>query len=148
MAELEIERVGSHEFVGRNSRGATLCVGRAGAEGAFSPGELLQLATAACSAITAEELLVRRAGQDSGFTVTVGKDSRPGEFAYDALHVTINIALPGPDGADPDGTGSDGAGLDEAATARLHAAVRRAIERECTVSRTLERGAPVTLDFA
>lgn len=138
MAELEIERVGSHEFVGRNSRGATLCVGRAGAEGAFSPGELLQLATAACSAITAEELLVRRAGQDSGFTVTVGKDSRPGEFAYDALHVTINIALPGPDGA----------GLDEAATARLHAAVRRAIERECTVSRTLERGAPVTLDFA
>lgn len=133
MADLEIERTGSHVFTARNARGASVRVGRTGAEGAFTPGELLQLAAAGCAAVTAEELLVRRVGEDAPFVVTVGNDRRPGSHEYDALHVVVDVDLDG---------------LDDAARARLEGAVRTAIARECTVSRTVERGTPVTLDFA
>jgi len=41
---LEVERTGEHAFVGRNERGAEVRLGRKGAEAAFSPAELLQIA--------------------------------------------------------------------------------------------------------
>ena len=129
---LEVQRDGQHSFVGRNDRGASVRLGRAGAEGAFSPAELLQIAAAGCSAVTAEELITRRVGEDAKFRVTVSADRREGASELDAVHVAFDVDV------------STLAGDQREA---LAGAVDRAIERLCTVSRTLKKGIPVTEEF-
>jgi uncharacterized OsmC-like protein len=129
---LEVQRDGQHAFVGRNDRGAEVRLGRAGAEGAFSPAELLQIAAAGCSAVTAEELITRRVGEDAKFRVTVSADRREGASELDAVHVAFDV---------------DVSTLAADQREALAGAVDRAIERLCTVSRTLKKGIPVTETF-
>ena len=129
---LEVQRDGQHSFVGRNERGASVRLGRAGAEGAFSPAELLQIAAAGCSAVTAEELITRRVGEDAKFRVTVNADRREGASELDAVHVAFDV---------------DVSTLAADQREALAGAVDRAIERLCTVSRTLKKGIPVTEEF-
>lgn len=126
---LEVERVGEHDFVGRNERGAEVRVGRKGAEGAFSPAELLQIAAAACSAVTAESLITRRVGEESKFRVEVTADRRDGASELDAVHVRFDVEL---------------GGLGQTEREALVTAVDRAIDKLCTVGRTLKKGIPVT----
>ncbi len=129
---LEVQRDGRHAFVGRNDRGAEVRLGRNGAEGAFSPAELLQIAAAGCSAVTAEELITRRVGEDAKFRVTVSADRREGASELDAVHVAFDV---------------DVSTLAADQREALAGAVDRAIERLCTVSRTLKKGIPVTEEF-
>jgi uncharacterized OsmC-like protein len=129
---LEVQRDGQHSFVGRNERGAEVRLGRTGAEGAFSPAELLQIAAAGCSAVTAEELITRRVGEDAKFRVTVNADRREGASELDAVHVAFDV---------------DVSTLAADQREALAGAVDRAIERLCTVSRTLKKGIPVTEEF-
>ncbi|GAA3574517.1 OsmC family protein [Amycolatopsis ultiminotia] len=129
---LEVQREGTHRFVGRNDRGAEVKLGRAGAESAFTPAELLQIATAGCSAVTAEELITRRVGEDSTFRVSVSADRREGASELDAVHVAFDVDL---------------STLDSAKREALATAVDRAIDRLCTVRRTLTKGTPVTESF-
>jgi uncharacterized OsmC-like protein len=133
MTELIVEWVGEHEFVGRNGRGATVRIGRAGRPGSFSPGELLQIATAGCTAVTVEELVTRRGGPEASLVATVGHERAPGTHEYQRLMVTLHADL---------------SFLDEDTRARVIGAMRKAVQRECTVSRTVERGAPVDLTIA
>ncbi|MET8849388.1 OsmC family protein [Amycolatopsis sp. NPDC004625] len=129
---LEVERTGEHAFVGRNERGAEVRLGRKGAEGAFSPAELLQIAAAGCSAVTAEELITRRVGEEARFRVNVTADRREGASELDAVHVAFDVDVSALTGDQRDA---------------LAGAVDRAIERLCTVSRTLKKGIPVTEEF-
>ena len=129
---LEVRRVGQHEFVGTNERGAQVRLGRKGAPGAFSPAELLQVATAGCNAVTAEDLITRRVGEDSTFRVEVSADRREEASELDAVSVRFDVDL----GA-----------LDATERENLAVAVDRAIERLCTVSRTLKKGIPVLEEF-
>ncbi|MGW4486519.1 OsmC family protein [Amycolatopsis sp. NPDC004368] len=129
---LEVQREGEHQFVGRNERGAEVRIGRKGAEGAFSPSELLQIATAGCSAVTAEHLITRRIGEDSKFRVGVTADRQEGASELDGVHVTFDV---------------DVSSLDAQQREDLAAAVDRAIDRLCTVSRTLKKAIPVTETF-
>jgi uncharacterized OsmC-like protein len=128
MGRLEIERVGEHEFVGRNERGATVRVGREGALDAFSPGELLHVAVAACNLVTVEELITRRTGPDTPMIASVEHEG--GVTEYDKLAVTLQADL---------------SFLDDATRERVLKAMRISIDRQCVVSRTLKRGAEVTL---
>lgn len=129
---LDVRREGEHEFVGRNDRGAEVRIGRKDSPGAFSPAELLQIAAAGCSAVTAEQLITRRVGEDSKFRVEVSADRREGASELDAVHVKFDVDL---------------ASLDQGEREDLAVAVDRAIERLCTVSRTLKKGIPVTEQF-
>lgn len=129
---LEVQRVGEHEFIGRNERDAEVRIGRAGAEGAFSPVELLEIATAGCAAVTAEDLITRRPGDNSRFEVVVSADRREGVSELDALHIRFDVDLSALDG--------DG-------RAALATAVNRAIDRLCTVSRSLKKGIEVHDEF-
>ena len=129
---LEVQREGEHEFVGRNERGAEVRLGRSGQQGSFSPAELLQIATAGCSAVTAENLITRRVGEDSKFRVSVTADRREGASELDGVRVRFDVDL---------------ANLDASQRAALAAAVDRSIERLCTVSRTLKKAIPVTEEF-
>jgi uncharacterized OsmC-like protein len=130
MTGLTVERVGGHEFVGRNERGATVAIGRNGMPGSFSPGELLQIATAACSAVTVEDVVTRRAGEDARLVARADAAKSPDGREYDELRVTLLADL---------------SFLDDETRSRVVRAMEKAVRRECTVSRTVERGAPVEL---
>lgn len=129
---LEVQREGEHRFVGRNERGAEVVLGRKGQEGSFSPAELLQIAVAGCSAVTAEELITRRVGEDSKFRVHVTADRREGAWELDGVHGRFEVDL---------------STLSPSDREALATAVERAIDRLCTVTRTLRKGIPVTEEF-
>ncbi|MEU5690277.1 OsmC family protein [Actinosynnema sp. NPDC020468] len=128
MSDVEVTRVAEHTFVATNDRGAEVRIGRKGAEGAFSPVELLLAAAAGCAAVTAETLITRRTGDR---LVARAVDPRQGE-EHELPEVPTALEY-------------DASTLDEPQRAALEAAVRRAIAQLCTVSRTLEQGAPVPL---
>ncbi|NUT93416.1 MAG: OsmC family peroxiredoxin [Saccharothrix sp.] len=123
-----MRRVGQHDFVATNDRGASVRVGRAGAEGAFTPVELLLAAAAGCAIVTAETLVTRRV---DGELTARADDVRPaGAHELDAVPVTLDY---------------DVSRLDDEQRAALDAAVRRAIEQLCTVTRTLKKAPPTPL---
>ncbi|MGC7099109.1 OsmC family protein [Amycolatopsis lurida] len=129
---LEVERIGEHVFAGRNERGAEVRIGRKGQADVFSPAELLQIAAAGCAAVTAEDLVVRRTGEEAKFRVEVTADRNEAASELDAIHVAFDLDL---------------SSVDAERRAALAVAVDRAIERLCTVSRTLKKGIPVTETF-
>ncbi|GAB2683223.1 OsmC family protein [Saccharopolyspora gloriosae] len=130
---VEVHRTGEHAFTATNGRGGEVAIGRDGAPGSFTPGELLLAAIAGCSAVTSENLLVRRAGQDADIAVHADRDKTaedPNKFSE--VTVRFDVDLGGVDGAD---------------RAKLLDAVERAIERYCTVSRSVAESTPITLEL-
>ncbi len=69
---MSIERVAAGSYTVTNERGGTITVGR-GADGEFSPVELLLAAIGACTAIDVDVLTSRRA-EPTAFTVEVGAE--------------------------------------------------------------------------
>ncbi|GIH16712.1 OsmC family protein [Rugosimonospora africana] len=132
MTELKIERTGTHTFTGTNARGATVRIGGNDVPGAFTPGELLQIATAGCAALTVEELLTQCAGDDAPLTATVSPERAPDVREYERLRVTLYADL---------------SFLDDATHARVLDAMHTAIRTRSTVTRTVERGAPIELSI-
>lgn len=112
---VSVRRVGSGRFVATAPGGATVDIGGDG----FSPVQLLEAALAACAALTAEQLIVRRTGAD--FTVV----ATGAEAAHEVSSVDVTFALP--------------------ADEPLATVIPRAVVRECKVSRTVEHGAPVAV---
>ncbi len=124
------ERVGTRCYTGHNSRGAVVPMGPAQAGAVFTPGELLKIALAGCAGMSADTAIARRLGPDVDITVHVAGIKNPNDERYPALHEELVVDL---------------SGLDAAERERVETVVRRAIARNCTVGRTLERGADVEL---
>lgn len=130
---VDVRRTGKYAFVGTNPRGAHVAIGRDGAEGAFTPGELLLVAAAGCAALTGESLLARRLGEAAPQRVTADRTKEsPDAHEFSSIQVDFDVDL---------------SSLGAEQRAALKDTVDRAIERLCTVSRTLERGVPVSVDF-
>ncbi|MFD0204444.1 MULTISPECIES: OsmC family protein [Saccharothrix] len=128
MANVEVRRVGQHDFVATNGRGASVRVGRKGAEGAFTPVELLLAAAAGCAVVTAETLVTRRVDGD---LVARADDVRsPDGHTLTSVPVTLDYDI---------------SQLDDAQRAALETAVLRAIDQLCTVTRTLKAARPTPL---
>jgi uncharacterized OsmC-like protein len=127
---LWVERTGTRTYTGRSSRGAEVLIGPVEAGAVFTPGELLKIALAGCSGMSADAVLARRLGDDVAVTVRVSGQSDPEEDRYFDLHEELVVDL---------------SGLDEAARTRLITVVNRAIDQHCTVGRTLINGATVDL---
>ncbi|RRO18142.1 OsmC family peroxiredoxin [Saccharopolyspora rhizosphaerae] len=126
---VEVTRTGEHTFTATNARGAEVAVGRDGAPGAFTPGELLLAAVAACSAITSENLFVRRIGEDARLVAHADrtKDTED-EHKFAEIQVSLEAELDGVQDRD-----------------KLLDAVQRAVEKYCTVSRSVEESTPIIL---
>ena len=129
-AELWVQRTGTRTYTGHSSRGAQVQIGPAEAGAVFTPGELLKIALAGCTGMTADFSLARRLGDDVPVTVRVSGASDPEEDRYLDIHEDLVVDL---------------SGLDEAARQRLRVVVQRAIDAHCTVARTLTRSAAVHL---
>lgn len=127
---LWVERTGHRRYVGHSSRGARVEIGDITYEGAFTPGELLKLALAGCTGLTGDNALSRRLGEDVAVTIEVGGPNQGEEDRYPALAERLVVDL---------------SGLADDERERLLVVLNRAIAEHCTVSRTLEAGATVTL---
>lgn len=124
------ERTGTRAYTGRNERGAQVLIGDG--PGVFSPGELLQIALAACSGLSADHRLAHALGADFDAVVGVSKVKNEDENRYESMTVEIVTDL---------------SGLDEQTRARTIERAGLAIERSCTVGRTLAAGASHTIVF-
>jgi uncharacterized OsmC-like protein len=133
--QVRIERVAAGGYTVRNERGGTIPVGQ-GADGEFTPVELLLTAIGTCTAVDVDVLTSRRA-EPTAFTVEVGA-----EKVRDALGnrltdiaVTFHVSFPAGEAGD-------------AARELLPGAVRRSHDSLCTVSKTVELGTPVKSEIA
>lgn len=124
------ERTGGREYTGRNSRGAEVLVGEG--PGRFTPGELLQLALATCAGLSADHRLAHVLGGDFAATTGVSADKVGEENRYGDLAVEIVTDL---------------SGLTGETRERTIERAEAAIERNCTVGRTLSAGAGHTIVF-
>ncbi|MFI5718281.1 OsmC family protein [Nocardia sp. NPDC051750] len=129
---LWVERTGTRRYTGRSSRGAEVLVGSDGVPGVFTPGELLKIALAACSGMSSDFPLSRRLGDDYDATIRVAGAADRENEVYPQLDEVFELDL---------------SELDEAARERLLVTVQRAIDKVCTVGRTLKAGTKVTLSF-
>jgi uncharacterized OsmC-like protein len=107
-------------------------MGPAAAGAVFTPGELLKVALAGCGGMSADHSLARRLGQDVAVAVHVAGPSDQQENRYRTLHEQLVVDL---------------SGLDETERARLVTVVGRAIDRQCTVGRTLEHATTLQLQI-
>jgi len=126
-----VQRTGVKTFSGHNPRGAAVQIAASGVEGEyFTPGELMKVALAACSAVTAESPLARALGDDYEVEVRAAGATDTAERRYPALVEEFIVDL---------------SALDEATRARVLTVVERAIDGFCNVGRTLMAGATVDL---
>lgn len=131
MTELWVERTGVRRYTGHSSRGAQVLVGNDDVEGVFTPGELLKIALAACSGMSTDQPLARRLGDDYAATVKVSGPADREQERYPLLEETLELNL---------------SGLTDAEVAQLMVVVNRAVDRVCTVGRTLKSGAKVSFE--
>lgn len=126
-----VELISGGMFTATNSRGGQITIGTGGGAD-FTPTELLLVAVAGCTAIDVDILTSRRAEPDR-FQVDAEADKiRDAEGnRLTGIEVTYRLAFPGGEGGD-------------AARAILPDVVKKSHDRLCTVSRTIEIGAPVT----
>jgi uncharacterized OsmC-like protein len=127
-----VTRTSAGRYTAVNSRGGTLDFGTGDVDD-FTPVELFLAAIGGCTAVDVDILTTRRAEPES-FTVEVGGDKVRDEDGnrMEDLSVTFRLAF-------PEGEAGDAARL------ILPEAVQRSHDRLCTVSRTVELGAPVAV---
>jgi len=133
--QVSIARDAVGKYTVTNERGGIIPVGT-GADGEFTPVELMLAAIGACTAIDVDVLTSRRA-EPTAFTVEVGAEKvrdALGNHLTD-IAVTFHVSF-------PEGEGGD------AARELLPGAVRRSHDSLCTVSKTVELGTPVTSKIA
>jgi uncharacterized OsmC-like protein len=129
---LWVERTGTRRYTGRSSRGAEVFVGSETVEGVFTPGELMKIALGACSGLSSDFPLSRRLGDNYDVTIRVSGPADRETETYPQLDEVLELDL---------------SELDEEARKRLLTTVERAIDKVCTVGRTLKAGTKVTLSF-
>lgn len=125
---LWVERNGVRTYTGFSARGARVEIGPVEAGAVFTPGELLKIALAACAGMSSDRSLARRLGDDYAATIRVEDPKDLAEDRYPTLTETFEIDL---------------SALDDAEREKLLTIAQRAIDKACTVGRTLKAGAEV-----
>jgi len=131
LRSVSLRRTGPGRFVATNKHGVALALGSGGEE-AFTPIELLLAAIAGCTALDVEALTSRRAEPDSfelGATADKIRDEAGNRL--ENIQITFKVTFPAGEAGD-------------AARAILPDMVAKSHDRVCTVTRTVERGTPVT----
>lgn len=109
-----------------------MLIGSESVDGVFTPGELLEIALAACTGMSSDLPLSRRLGDDYDATVEVSGTADRENERYPELAEVLRVDL---------------SALDPEAQQRLLTVVERAIDKVCTVGRTLKAGTTITLDI-
>lgn len=123
-------RTGTRQYLGENSRGATVKIGMG--EGEFTPGELFKLALATCQTLSSDHALASKLGADFDATVTVTSEKHESEERYTQIDSQIILDL---------------SALDENELTKLMERVDASIEKHCTIGHSLKNGVPYTYVF-
>lgn len=118
-------RTAKNLYTIRSEGGGELKAGAPGTEGAFTPGELLQAALAACSALSADAQLASKLGDDFEATLTVEATRHDEDDRVDKLLTTVT---------------TDMSQLRADERDKLLERTDRVIERLCAVKRSLNAG--------
>lgn len=131
LRQVELTRRSKGRFTARNVRGGELHFGM-GEDAEFTPVELLLTAIAGCSAIDVDLITAKRSEAiDFTMTSTGEKVRDEGGNHISSVDITFRVRFE---------AGEEG----DAAREALPVAVQRSHDRICTVTRTVELGAPVT----
>lgn len=124
---LFIERTGTRQYRSENSRGATIEIGQG--LGQWSPGDLLKLALLGCNAMSSDSRLERVLGPDFTLGGGISGTYNEAEDRYEDFSVEL---LP------------DFGDLSDEEVAALTERALKAIERNCTIGRTIDHVVPHT----
>ncbi|GGM56575.1 osmotically inducible protein C [Longimycelium tulufanense] len=127
---VEVHRESSGFFVATNARGARIRIGRVADGADFSPVELLLAALGACAGLSAEGVVGRTVGEEAPMAVHVAGTKDKPTNRLDTIRMAFDVDL---------------STLDDDERATLAIKIVRAVERGCTVSRTVEPGTSVEL---
>lgn len=129
---VSMTRVEKGRYEATNARGGSMIVGGGGESADFTPVELLLVAMASCSA-TDVDFITSRIAEPTAFDVVAEgeKLKNDGENHLGDLEITFRVRFP---------EGDEG----DRARTRLPRAIAQSRDRLCTVSRTVQRGTPIT----
>jgi len=130
LRSIEMSRLGKGRYVATNARGGRLVLGQG--DESFNPVELLLVAIAGCSAIDVDYIVSKRA-EPTRFDLRMSGDKIRDDQGNRMTNLTLTFDI-----AFPDDEGG------QAAYDVLPRAVQQSHDRLCTVSRTVEVGAPIT----
>jgi len=130
---VRIRRDAPAKFTATNGRGAEIKIGRSQDGADFSPVELLMAALGACATLSADHVISRRLGDDAPIDMVVEADKDVEADRVTEVRTKFELNLDS---------------LTEADRDTLIKLVTRSVERTCTVSHTVETGAPVQLSVA
>ena len=130
LRSIEMSRLAKGRYVATNARGGQLVLGQG--DESFSPVELLLVAIAGCSAIDVDYIVSKRA-EPTRFDLRMSGDKIRDDQGNRMTNLTLTFDI-----AFPDDEGG------QAAYDVLPRAVQQSHDRLCTVSRTVEVGAPIT----
>lgn len=119
---VSVTRTGTRTYEGMNERGSTVRIGPVEAEGHFTPGELLKLALAGCAGMSSDRVAARRLGEDYAITIWAHGMSDREENRYLRIDEELLVDL---------------SGLGEAERSALIDIMSKAIDRGCTVARSV-----------
>ena len=119
---VSVTRTGTRTYEGMNERGSTVRIGPADAEGHFTPGELLKLALVGCAGMSSDRVAARRLGEDYAITIWGHGTSDRDENRYLRIDEELLVDL---------------SGLAESERSTLIDIMSKAIERGCTVARSV-----------
>lgn len=122
---ISLTRTGNRTFDAVNNRGAKLRLGEG--DGEFSPGELLILALAACETMSADATLAHKLG--SNFTGQARANPHKDEANNFYEHINVEYEIT------PE---TSQEGLTDDQLESLIRLAHRAVDRHCTVGRTIE----------
>ena len=132
LRRVHVERVAENHYRAVNDAGAAIEFGRG--EGLLTPVELLLAATAGCSAIDLDTVTTRRTEPERFDITATGTKLVDADDASRMDDIRLHFDLAFPD----DAAGRQAAKMVERLLQLSH-------DRYCTVSRTIEHGAPVTM---
>ena len=132
---VSIDRTGARKYTAANERGGVIAIGD-GSGVEFTPVELLLAAIAGCTAIDVDVVTTRRA-EPISFRVETDALKLGGVEGNHLEDIAVTFRIKFPDGDAGD-----------AARAILPDIVKKSHDRLCTVSRTIERGTPVSATTA
>jgi len=123
-----VERTGSATYRGENASGARVLIGRGGNGPVFTPGELLQIALAACSAMSSDAQLESVLGPNFAAITRAVPTKADDADRYDSFNETMQIDL---------------SALPEEARDKLTRSALTKIANNCTVGNTIMASAEI-----
>ena len=132
---VQLSQMGEGRYKAVNRRGGVLPIS-SGEDPDFSPVELLLAAIAGCTALDVAHITGKRAEPES-FSLRCSGDKIRDELGNRMVNLTVTLDI-----AFPEGEAGD------AARAVLPRTIEQTRDRLCTVSRTVQRGAPIEMHEA